>query len=346
MSVPLLFTPDEFLEDFLKEAARAKKSIYLQSMNFEAGDALTRIEEVLTPALERGVRVNITIDWVSRLFIHGQLPLLPGRPSKRAYRDRHVRESEALRDRLEAMGATFVTTNKPSFFNRPLPMIRRNHIKLYMVDEAIAWMGGVNLFDDAFKKIDLMVRFEDEEIVHALHQQFFMVNRLRSVADYSKKLGEDYTLYVDTGRLEQSIIYRQAIKRVSESSLSITFMSQFIPDGPLLKELIAASKRGVKIEVLTSRRNNVIFTKYPTKAVYDLFKFKIKNYPLIKLVHLSRDVHAKLLIIDEKIALFGSHNYTYSGVLFGTEEIMMETRSDVALKQFFTFLSDSKNREN
>jgi len=344
MSSPALFTPNDFLGDFLAEAKNAKRSIYLQSMNFEAGDALSRIEAVLSPALDRGLRVNITIDWVSRRFLHGNLPLLPvARPSSRAHRDRHVRESEALRKRLVDKGATFVTTNTPNFLNNLFPMVRRNHIKLYMVDEKIAWMGGVNLFDDAFKKVDLMVRFEEKDIVNALHQQFFMVNRLRSVADYAKKLGDNFTLFVDTGKIEQSIIYAEALKQIEQAKGSIVFMSQFVPDGVLLNQLIAATKRGVGVEVFTSPGKNVLFTKYPTKLAYAFFRLRIKGHPAIVFRHLPRDVHAKLLIIDGKTALFGSHNYTYTGVLFGTEEIMMETTDTELVKQIQSFLSDAKS---
>lgn len=346
MSSPTLFTPNDFLDDFLAEASKAKQSIYLQSMNFEAGEVLDRIEAVLIPALERGIRVNITIDWVSRIFVHGHLPLLPmARPFRRSHWERHVKASEQLRARLVAKGATFVTTNTPTFLNRQFPMMRRNHIKLYMVDERIVWMGGVNLFDEAFKKIDLMVRFEDDQTVRALHQQFFMVNQLRSSADYSKKLRDDYTLYVDTGKIEQSIIYRQALRQIDDAKKSIVFMSQFVPDGPLLNKLIEATKRGVQVEVLSSPRQNVLFTKYPTKLTYKFFRFKIKKHPLITFTHLPQDVHAKLLLVDDSIALFGSHNYTYSGVLFGTEEIMMETTDEKLLKQILALLSDLKNRE-
>lgn len=346
MSSPRLFLPNDFLDDFLAHASKAKQSIYLQSMNFEAGEVLSRIEAVLIPALERGVRVNITIDWVSRIFVHGHLPLLPmARPFRRSHWERHVKASEQLRARLVAKGATFVTTNNPTFLNRQLPMIRRNHIKLYMIDEKIVWMGGVNLFDDAFKKIDLMVRFEDDQIVGALHQQFFMVNELRSPADYSKKLGEHYTLYVDTGKIEQSIIYQEALRQIDNAKVSITFMSQFVPDGPLLKRLIAATKRGVSVEVLSSPRKNVLFTKYPTKLTYEFFRFRIKKHPLLVFKHLPQDVHAKLLVLDDTTALFGSHNYTYSGVLFGTEEIMMETTDQVLLGQITAFLSSAKGTE-
>ena len=147
MSAPILFTPYDFLEDFLAEAQLAKKSIYLQSMNFEAGEVLSRIEAVLIPALERGVRVNLTIDWVARLFTNGHLPLLPGEFARsRSARLRFYKESEALRNRLMSHGATIVTTNTPTFLTRPFSMFRRNHIKMYMVDERIAWIGGINLF--------------------------------------------------------------------------------------------------------------------------------------------------------------------------------------------------------
>ena len=200
-------------------------------------------------------------------------------------------------------------------------------------------------FDEAFKKIDLMVRFEQAEIVQTLHKQFFMVNGLRSHKDYSKKFGDDYRLFVDSGKLNHSVIYQEAMDQINYAENTIVFMSQFVPDGSLLKRLISATKRGVRVEVLTSPKTNVIFTQYPTKLAYKYFIYKISKHPLITCAHLSQDVHAKLLLIDDKKALCGSHNYTYSGVLFGTEEIMMETTDQMLLNQIRSLLSSSKSSE-
>jgi len=343
MSTPSIFLPNDFLDDFLKEAEKAKHSIYLQSMNFEAGNVLSKIEKVLLDALSRGVRVNINHDWVSQVFINGDLSFFPSISSKERIHGKELhKKSQEIEENLRAHGATFITTNTPSMLNRMLPMVRRNHIKLYIVDEAIAWMGGVNLFDEAFEKIDIMIKFDEEKIVDGLVKQFFMVNQLRSPVDYKLQLTSVENLFVDTGKFGSSIIYTEAMRKIDSAEKSIIFISQFVPDGPLLQKLIKASKRGVKVDVVTSTKKNSLFTSYPTRLTYLYFQYILPKYPLITLTHRLKDVHAKIISVDGDCAMVGSHNYTYSGVLFGTEEIMMQTTDKDLVKRIEDFALKDK----
>ena len=119
-------------------------------------------------------------------------------------------------------------------------------------------------------------------------------------------------------------------------------MSQFVPDNKLLQQLIEASKRNVSVTVIASSENDSIFTNYPSKLAYLYFKFVIKKYPNIKLINLKKHVHVKLLLTDNKSALLGSHNLTFSGVLFGTEEIMLKTLDAELLGQLNKFLQSQK----
>lgn len=339
MSTPQIFMPHDFLDDFLKEASQAKHSIYLQSMNFEAGEVLTRIEKVLLEALSRGVRVNINHDWVSEVFVQGELSLLPSSSAKKRLVGKELhKKSQTIEKNLREHGATIIVTNSPNTPNHLLPMVRRNHIKLYIVDEKVAWMGGVNLFDEAFEKVDIMIRFEERKVVEGLVRQFFMVNQLRSPVDYKLQLTPSETLFVDTGKLSSSIIYTEAMSKIDKANNHIIFMSQFVPDGPLLQRLLKATKRGVKVDVITSPKTNSLFASYPTRFTYLYFKFILPKYTLLTLTHLEKNVHAKIITVDSTCAMVGSHNYTYSGVLFGTEEIMMQTTDKDLVKRIEDFI--------
>jgi len=326
MNVPRIFLPNDFLEDFLATAVKAKSSIYLQTMNFEAGETLSKIEKVLLEALDRGVRVNINHDWVATVFIQGDLAFLPSSSRDKRSKGKELhRKSQEIEDNLRSRGATIIITNNPNRINHLLPMVRRNHTKLYIVDEEVAWMGGVNLFDAAFEKIDIMVRFEEKSIVSGLVKQFFMVNSLRSPVNYKLQLTKTESLFVDTGRMGSSIIYEEVMQKIDSATKHIVFMSQFVPDGPLLRRLIRVTKKGVKVDIITSSKKSALFTKFPTRLTYLHFLRLLPKYPLITFTHKSKGVHAKIISIDSTYAMVGSHNYTYSGVLFGTEEIMIET---------------------
>jgi phosphatidylserine/phosphatidylglycerophosphate/cardiolipin synthase-like enzyme len=195
---------------------------------------------------------------------------------------------------------------------------------MYIIDKKIAWIGGLNLFDKAFESIDLMIKVDDQRVIAALLEQFKKINKNKSQNNYSVNCGSDYSLLVDVGKHGKSIIYDEACGMVRNSKKSIIFMSQFTPDSKLLRELIAASKRNVAITVITSGKDDIVLGHYPAKLSYLYFKYSIKKHSNIRFVNLKKHVHAKLLLVDNESAIFGSHNLTFSGVLFGTEEIMLK----------------------
>lgn len=341
--MPVLQRPNEFLEDFVSEIKIAEKSVLLQSMNFETGRVMSILEEALISAAGRGVEIEINFDWVSQRFVHNSLPLLPAISSgKRKYIKNLWEKDREMVGRFKKAGIKMNKTNIPQIPLNLIPFIGRNHIKMYIVDGRIGWIGGLNLFDNAFENVDFMVKITNKKIINVLMDQFKKINENRMEADYSIKFDKNYTLTVDNGRKARSLIYSQTLSAVRKAEESIVFMSQFIPDYSILRALIKASKKGIRIEIITSPGNNRIFKHYPERLSYLYFKKSIKNNPNIRLIHLNKTVHAKLILIDNKVALFGSHNFTYSGVIFGTEEIMMTTYDPDLITQIKDFVKTSR----
>jgi phosphatidylserine/phosphatidylglycerophosphate/cardiolipin synthase-like enzyme len=335
----LVQNPENFLNDFISEIQKAKRSVFIQSMSIEPGNVMDLIEKELVKAVKRGVEVRINYDWVTEKFVHGELALLPVlNNQKKNYSDNLHNQIRELLKRLEKEGMQISKTNQPNFLLSSLPFLNRNHIKMYIIDGERAWIGGLNLFDIAFENIDLMVKIDNQKIISAFSNQFEKININRAQDNYSVDFGNDYLFYVDAGKYGKSIIYDRAIKMVKDAKSKIIFMSQFIPDNKLLRELIKASKRNVSITVITSSDTDILFKHYPSKLAYLYFKFMIKKYPKIKLINLKKHAHAKLLMVDDKVALLGSHNLTFSGVMFGTEEIMLETSDPELLQQLGQFV--------
>lgn len=335
----ILQTPNEFLEDFVSEINNAKQSVQIQSMNFETGRVMSILTKALLDAAGRGVRIEINFDWVSRRYVHDTLPMLPViNLKKRKYiKNLHI-ENNSLINTLTKANVKMNQTNTPLFPFTVVPFMGRNHIKMYIVDEKIGWIGGLNLFDIAFENIDFMVKIFDEKIVDALAEQFEKINKNRDKSDYTFDLGNDYSMTVDAGKKFKSLIYDNALNSIKKSGESVVFMSQFVPDGKILNALISVAKRGVRVEIITSPKDNKLFTRYPERLLYLYFKRSIKKYVNIQLHHLPTTVHAKLILIDDKKALFGSHNFTYSGVALGTEEIMMQTTDLNLIAQIKDFI--------
>jgi phosphatidylserine/phosphatidylglycerophosphate/cardiolipin synthase-like enzyme len=333
--------PKQFLADFLSLANQAKKHIYLQSLLFEKGDILSTLETVLVKKAKEGVTVHIVRDWVSQKYIHQHLPIIPPYGKLRQYGRQLQKENDLLKQKWEQAGIKFTTTNIPDMFSSPFLIANRNHIKMYIVDDTAAWIGGVNLSDLQFESIDFLVKFGDTKLITALSQQFFQINENRPKANYSIHCSENNTLLVDAGINGKSIIYDEAVNMIQKAQKKIIYASQFVPDGKVLTEIIAAAKRGVEVNVYTSHKKSRIFSSLPFNVPYKIFLAKTKQYTQIVLRHQPNIVHAKLLIVDEKEALFGSHNLVQIGVWLGTEEIAVATTEKDTVLQLLHFIAEN-----
>lgn len=90
--------------------------------------------------------------------------------------------------------------------------------------------------------------------------------------------------------------------------------------------IINAAKKGVNVKVLAN--------EYPTIAVLRQNKIKARELTT------TRKLHAKLMIIDGKTAILGSHNYTMGAFTLNYEISIITQDKEVVkrLRQFFNNL--------
>lgn len=114
---------------------------------------------------------------------------------------------------------------------------------------------------------------------------------------------------------------------INNSKKNIIFAIYFLTDKEIAKALIEANKRGVKIEGIVDKQCSTGMNK---KFMSDLKKnFKItvikKNYGIM---------HHKFAIIDRKIIITGSYNWTFSANNKNYENLVIIKNEDLALEYF------------
>ena len=337
MNIFEIQNPTEFFQSFKSYSSRAKKNIWIQTMNFDPGKYIDEIVQILIQAAKNGVDVRINVDWLAERFFEGKYNILYIKKDPRVEDFNQKRQRMYLS--LQSAGVQLTITNKSNLFTSVFPSYRRNHIKMFVVDNEIAWIGGVNLMKYSFENLDVMVKTTDESIIQVLIDQFPRVNRLRRVCDHITNCNIDTSFMVDSGRHGRSLIYQEVLKTISNAQKNIIFISQYPPDGKSLKKIIGLSHRGVKTTVITSHRTDFVFTSFPQNIIYNLLISRIKNNPNIELIHFSKKVHIKLIIVDYKHAIFGSHNFSQLGGLFGTEEIAFHTTSVELISMLQKFIT-------
>lgn len=152
---------------------------------------------------------------------------------------------------------------------------------------------------------------------------------------------KDCQLILDS---EYPKVVRDSIRAAKKSIQMMMFEASYYekyPDTPsnlLIKELIAARKRGVKVEVFleqgestdrTSQRNLLTGKMLAKEGIEVIF-----DPP-------SLTTHAKLLIIDSEIVILGSTNWTYNA-LTQNHEVSVLIRSSELAKALLDYFSKVK----
>jgi phosphatidylserine/phosphatidylglycerophosphate/cardiolipin synthase-like enzyme len=175
----------------------------------------------------------------------------------------------------------------------------------------------VILRDDLMKKTALCILF------------FFLISSFHPTLLYSLP-AEDVQVVTDAQ------YFPVAKKMIQEAKSSIQIMMFEMgyydeypntPSNLLIKELIKAKKRGVKVEVIlearegedrTTRRNRhtgKILSESGVDVVYD---------------SLSKTTHAKLMVVDGQFILLGSTNWTYYALTDNHEASVLIRSKEVA----------------
>ncbi len=335
--MPEVQTPLEFLRDFHRNILQAKYRIYIQSMNFENGEIMQEISPILIQKAKAGVDVRMYIDWIADRYIHDSLQLIPNfNRTHLQYYQQLLAKNAKLRNDLRNAGVNFIQTNLPTPLQRIVPIIGRNHKKMYVVDVDAAWVGGVNFADHAFGNVDCMIKVDDPEFVETVASQFYK-DKMSSRKDVVEKISDHYQLVIDGGKKNSSIIYDTAMAMARNSQKSIVLASQFLPDGPLLDLLIKKHMAGIKVIILTSPQDTAGFKKFPYKFAYKRSRKALEERG-IKIHFLTKKVHAKILFVDNQELLLGSNNLVKFGVALGTQEIALWTNQPILIHKFRDFL--------
>jgi cardiolipin synthase len=197
----------------------------------------------------------------------------------------------------------------------------RNHRKLVILDNRVAWCGSQNLADAQFRIkpryapwVDIMTRWEGPV---AQHNQYLFVS------DWMAEGGDDISdlLREGAGAASQGSILAQVIGTGPTASFDampscfselihsardelVITTPYFVPDEQLLFAITSAARRGVRtVMVVPSRCDSRIVAATSRSYYEDLIKAGVAIYE-----YRLGLLHAKTMIVDGAIGLIGSAN--------------------------------------
>jgi cardiolipin synthase len=312
----------------------AKRRVWLETYIYADDDAGRAIADALVDRARAGLDVRLMFDSVGSLTT-------PAAIFKRL-RDGGVKvhEFHTLREALWRFALFRI-------FNQ------RNHRKLLVVDDTVAYFGGMNIVDQRdLNSVDdterrhlpassgwrdvhvRMVGPRGREIAQAMQQLWRYTEHQRMTRGRRWPIRE--MLASSEGRMfffdcrpmfHYRRIQRVLVPLIRRAKHKITIsMAYFIPVGRVLRELVRARRRGVHIRVVIPEKSDVRAVQCATRHFYSyLLKKGIKIYE-----RKDRMLHSKAMVIDDEWSVIGSSNLDPRSLRTNLEFVAVFHSCDVA----------------
>ena len=314
MRLELLQDASEFWPRAEADIRAARKRVFVQTLSFEGDTAGQGLARALAASRAREKRV--LVDSFTRHVVNDRFLLAPASLVDRELRA-EVRATRAMVRGLEAAGIPVRFTSPPGPLLLRFPA--RDHRKLVLVDDRVAYLGGINFSEHNFAWRDLMLRIEDERAACFLAADFLRTFRGRPLASSLSLPG--LALHSFDGRGNARRFEEVLVPLVDRAEARIEVEVPYLTS-PFLDRLTAAAARGVAVTVLTPEANN-------WGLVRDLLAWPEATRGLHVRHYRGRMTHLKAMLIDGRTLVLGSANLDIWSYHFQGEYLAVVTEPAV-----------------
>ncbi len=300
-TLTLLYNGGEYFPRLVSAIDSATHSVYLETYIY-ATDAIGRmVTEALQRATRRGVRTHLLLD---------------------GYGSAHL--SAAWLEELRASGVGVLKFRPAiSWLSFRRQRLRRLHRKLAVVDERIAFVGGINISDDVpggeilKPRLDYAVEVQGDTVaqIHASMRRLWTLvswtnfkrqHKLEKLQPARAHAAQQKVIFM----LRDNLRHRRDIEHAYLKAIGgarheiIIANAYFLPSQRLRRALLHAAQRGVKVVLLLQGKVEYRMQHYATLALYDeLLRAGVEIHEY----HASY-LHAKVAVVDGSWATVGSSN--------------------------------------
>jgi len=275
-SVALLDGGEQAYPRMLQAIAHAQSQVYLEVYAFAPAGVGARFVEALSQAASRGVAVQITIDgWGS------------------------ARGGRAVAAALRAAGCEVKIYHRmlASLIGR----IGRDHRKILLVDDEVAFVGGINIGDE---NVGAGVRLSWADL--ALEIRGPQCARLGQMIRREPRRAVDSALAIFLCGLGGGWRLRRRYLKAFKSARQRIHVAHgyFLPDPGVVRAIIAAARRGVQVRLLLAGRSDVPLARAATRSLYR----RLLAAGVFIHEWSGSVLHAKVATVDGRRLLVGSFN--------------------------------------
>lgn len=285
----------------LLEAIRtARHTILLEYYIIHADHIGKELSIALSGAVQRGVKVELIYDYIGCLET----------PS-------------SYFAGLARSGVELLPFNKPSFKRGVYWFDKRDHRKMTIIDGQLAFLGGFNIADEYTGCVVNHLRFRDlgfcirgeavSELVRIFYESWNLeqerttnVVPVQAAVEKCRTDGQAAVVIVSGGPRQRRSYIREAFQvNIASASDEILIATPYFVPGPrIIRSLLRAARRGVKVKLLLPARSDVPLVLLLGRSSYStLLRGGVEIYELEREI-----LHAKVMLIDGERTVIGSAN--------------------------------------
>jgi cardiolipin synthase A/B len=335
-----------FFQYLLDDIAIAKRSIDLETYIFDRDEIGQKVADELVRAAQRGINVRILVDgagtplWGSILTRNlenagVQTRIFHPFPWRLWHWSRSVVRVSPLLKAIYLL----------------LKINSRNHRKVCIIDDQIAYVGSLNISKSHLNKEqwgeywrDIAVRLNGidiRELKTAFDAAWFHMPIQERIREIFRHINKNPIFRLNNTRHRRRILYKNLLRRMNQCQQRIWITNAyFVPDNFLLKKLSDAAQRGVDVRILLPQKSDIFIMPWTsTTFYYNLLKSGVRIFE-----YLPSMLHAKSLILDDWVSV-GSSNLNHRSLLHDLEvdvNIRLPESKQLIIEQFIADLAKSK----
>ena len=276
----------------------AQKQIHLQYYIFEEGELANRLLLLFEEKIAQGVKIRMIYDGIGSFSL-----------------------SKTYLKKIEAIGVE-VYPFLPFKFGRFFSSLNyRNHRKIIVIDEQIAFTGGINISDKYLKGDvdlgswhDMHIKIEGEAAIHlgyifAMDWYLVSQKRIQSLIIPRVSIPQNKNTLVQIisgGPDDDFSSMEQAYFTIINNAKKYLYITNpyIIPGQAIMQALQTAARSGVDVRLMVSENADNKIVSWSVRSYFEaLLKSGIKIY-------LFRDgfLHSKIIISDDRISTIGTAN--------------------------------------
>lgn len=311
--ISLLEGGADYFPELIAAIDGARHEVHLESYIFEPDEVGRAVADAMVRAAERGVRVHLLLDgFGSRYF------------------------PAFLAERLRTAGVAMMLFRPDlATFRLRRYRLRRLHRKLAVIDARVAFVGGINVIDDANtmpgagRRRDYAVRVEGPLLadIYSAVRRLWLLVRWSQIGKRPRHVPDLPICNAAAGRLDAEFLQRDNLRHrrdIEEAYLAalrgakrevLIANAYFLPGYRFRQALVDAAARGVRVVLVLQGRTDHPWFQLVERALYRYF---LENRIEIYEFHAS-ELHAKAAVVDRAWATVGSSNIDPFSLLLARE---------------------------